>query len=90
MEGLRQVAIFFTTIYIPYFISSSVGCDAAYNDLEMLKTLHKFSKFDPVLAETALTVMGRHTLFLQEETVVFSLFSDKLSLDEKSALACKI
>ena len=35
-------------------------------------------------------MLNRHTWYLQEETVVVSLFSEKLSIDEKSALAVKI
>ena len=36
VDGLRQVVTFLTTLYIPYFISSSIGCDAAVNDLQTI------------------------------------------------------
>ena len=61
IEGLRQVATFLTTLYIPYFISNSIRCDADINDLEMMKSLHKFSIHDQVMEEGTLAVLIRHT-----------------------------
>ena len=87
---LIRVATFITTLYVPYFISASMGCDAPYNDLEMFKKLKVFANTDPELANSALEILCRHTWYLQEETVPFSLFSKKLSEDEKSQLAAKL
>ena len=43
-----------------------------------------------MLAEEALVVLRRHGWFLVPEVVVFALFSDKTSLDEKSRIATRI
>ena len=108
IESLVRVANFFSTIYVPYFMKASVGCDAAINDLEMFHMLEKFGQVisfkikihsfkmfvsdqvDEELAHTARTVLGRHTWYLQQETVPMALFSDKLSDDQKSRLAVNI
>ena len=87
---LTRVAIFITTLYVPFFISSSIGCDAPVNDLDMFKKLKIFSKTDSEIAESVLAVLCRHNWYLQEETVPFALFSKKLTEDEKSRLAAKL
>ena len=90
MQALTRVATFIATLYVPYYISASIGCDAPMNDSEMFKKLKIYSKTDKDVAESALAVLCRHTWYLQEETVPFALFSKKLSIDEKSMLAVKI
>ena len=42
------------------------------------------------MAKAALDVFNRHTWYLQEQTVPFALFSDKLSMDDKSQIAARI
>ena len=90
MESLVRVATFISTLYVPYFITASIGCDAPANDLEMFRKLLEFSKTDPVIGEAALAILTRHTWYLQEEVVPFALFSSKLNMDDKSRLAAKI
>ena len=43
-----------------------------------------------MVAKAALDVFNRHTWYLQEQTVPFALFSDKLSMDDKSQIAARI
>ena len=90
LQDVIRVAVFITTLYVPHFIASSAGCDAPVNDLEMYKKLKIFSRTDSELAESILSVLCRHTWYLQEETVPFALFSKKLTEDEKSRLAAKL
>ena len=90
VEGLQQFCSFITTIYIPHFLSSSVGRDSAVNDLHMYKTLFSYRSKDPQLAEEALVVMRRHGWYTTPEVVMFSLFSSKLSIDEKAEITCKL
>ena len=90
VEGLVQFCTFTVTLYIPHFLSSSIGCDSAVNDLQFFKKLYNYRSTDPQLADEALVVMRRHCWYLMPEVVPFSLFSSKLSKDEKSLLACKL
>ena len=90
VEGLQQFCSFITIIYIPHFLSSSVGRDSAVNDLNMYKTLFAYRSKDPQLAEEALVVMRRHGWYTTTEVVMFSLFSSKLSSDEKAEITCKL
>ena len=90
VKALIRVATFITTIYVPYFISASIGCDAPVNDLQMFKNLKLYSETDREVAESVLAVLCRHTWYLQEETIPLALFSKKLSTDEKSRLAARL
>ena len=46
--------------YIPAFLSSSSGRDAAFNDLQLYKALLKYLEVDRELAESALATLNRH------------------------------
>ena len=37
VDGLKQFCAFTATIYVPYFLASSMGSDAAVNDILMYK-----------------------------------------------------
>ena len=89
-ENLACLVYFMCTLYIPFFVSGSIGSDAPVNDLELYKKLIHFSSIDSDLAEAAKKVLLRHTWYLQEETVPMALFSDKLTMDEKARLAARI
>ena len=90
IAGLRQFCAFTAIIYIPYFLSSSIGCDATVNDLDLYKKLYAYKSTDAQLAEESLVVLRRHGWYSTPEVSVFSLFSEKVSVDEKSRLACKL
>ena len=87
---LKQFCSFIAVVYVPHFLASSIGSDAAVNDLQLFKKLFEYRKVDPQLADEALVVLRRHCWYLVPEVVVFSLFSKKLSMDEKSGLASKM
>ena len=90
VKALTRVATFITTIYVPYFISASIGCDAPVNDLQLFKNLKLYSESDPEVAESVMAVLCRHTWYLQEETIPLALFSKKLTIDDKSRLAARL
>ena len=86
----KQFCSFISTIYIPYFLASSIGCDAAINDLGFYKKLFAYRSSEPQLAEESLVVLRRHGWYLTPKVAMFSLFSEKLSTDVKSRVACKL
>ena len=90
LEGLMQFCKFTTTIYIPHFLASSIGCNSAIDDFLLFKKLFNYRSVDPQLADEALVVMRRHCWYLVPELAISTLFSTKLSSDEKSRLACKL
>ena len=90
VECLKQFCAFLTTIYIPHFLASSVGVDAAVNDLNLHHKLSNLRSSHAQIADAALVVLRRHGWYLTPEVVIFSLFSDKISEDEKSRISCKL
>ena len=89
-EGLVRLGVFFAIVYVPHFLKSSVGADAAVNDLYLYKQLVRFIDVDGPIATAALEVLSRHGWYTAEETVTFCLCSNKLSNDEKSRVAARI
>ena len=90
IELLIRFCTFLTIIYIPHFLTSSIGCDAPVNDLRLFEQLFRFRTVDSQLADEALVLLRRHCWYLTPEVVVFSLFSGKVSNDEKSRLASRL
>ena len=76
--------------YIPDFLLSSSGRDAAFNDLQLYKALLKYQEVDRELADSALNTFNRHLWYLAPQTVLFALFSNRVSEDQKSRMASRL
>jgi hypothetical protein len=90
LEGLVRLNIFFTCIYIPYFLKASMGVDSAYNDLKLYKMLVQHIEIDGPVAVEALEVLSRHGWYTTQQTVILSLFSNLVSNDQKARMAAHI
>ena len=90
IDGLSKICSFLVLIYIPHFLSSSIGCDSAVNDISLFKKLFAYKTVDSMLANQALVVLRRHCWYLVPEVIPFSLFSEKLTCDDKARLAARI
>ena len=90
VDALRQFCSFIAVVYVPHFLASSIGSDSPVNDLLLFQKLFKYRNVDSQLADEALVVLRRHCWYLTPEVAVFSLFSKKVSPDEKSRLASKL
>ena len=89
-ENLQCFTLFQVTIYIPHFLMSSIGSDAAVNDLTLHKKLQKFRDVDEVIRDKALKTLERHLWYLSDLTIPMALFSDKVDLDNKARMAAKL
>ena len=90
LVALRRFVIFNVLIYVPHFLSAGIGADAPFNDLKLFKQLCRFRAIDSELSDTALNVLRRHLWYLTEEVAIFSLFSSKVSDDEKSRMSARL
>ena len=90
VENLVRLNIFLITVYIPYFLKASVWADAAYNALALHKQLYNYIDIDSPIATAALEVLERHGWYTTEQTAPFSLFSSRVSEDEKARIAARI
>lgn len=89
IDLLSRMNLFLSLFYVPAWLKSSVGSDAAINDLKFIHDMHDFRVVDACVADAALNKIRSHHWYLNEETVVFSLFSDNpcMTYDRKSEMA---
>lgn len=80
---LRRFCLFVSLVYTKYWNLSSNASDAAFNDINFLKELDKFKRIDHQTASVALDAFGRHLWYLSDELILLSLFSNKVSMQEK-------
>ena len=80
LKKLWRFGHYAVVIYVPYFLLSSSGRDAAVHDLQLYKALLKYRDVDKELADSALTTLNRHLWYLAPHTVMFALFSKKVRL----------
>jgi hypothetical protein len=57
--------------------------DAAHNDLSLCKTLWKYRTIHLTIAVAAIDKIGQHLWYLSGELVGLSLFSSRVSIEEK-------
>ena len=89
-EKVERFCVFALSFYIPMFFTSSLGCDAPSNDLQLYKELLAFKEVDDTLATAALATLDRHRWYLAPPVVMFGLFSQKVSDDTKARMAAKL
>ena len=90
LEKLWKFGHYAVIHYVPAFLLSSCGRDAAIHDLQLYKALLRYQAVDKELAESALATLNRHLWYLAPQTVVFALFSNKVSEDTKSRMAARL
>lgn len=89
-ENLPWFAAFIALIYNRYWNRTSILFDAPVNDLNLLNDLESYAFFDQATATIAINALCRHLNYLGQELVVLSLFSKKLTIDEKKQIASKL
>ena len=64
VTALIKFCRFTSVVYIPYFLTSSIGCDSAVNDLNLYQQLFAYRRINQQLADEALVVFRRHGWYL--------------------------
>ena len=90
LDQLQRFCHFALMFYIPQFLTAARGADAPFNDLQLYKNLNRFKTTDETLANKALDTLSRHLWYLAPTTVLFSLFSNLVTEEEKSGIAAKL
>ena len=89
-KSIKKMALFVVFVYLRSWFKAPLLSSAASNDLELYKSLKNFKKISKKTSESCCTVLKRHTWYLTEELVVFSLFDETLPLATRNKLATKI
>lgn len=83
---LLEFCLFAVVVYCKYWNQCTVAIDAAVNDLSFLEDLRAYSHYNENIANSVLNSFQNHFWYFGEELVVMSIFSDKVSIEEKNRM----
>lgn len=86
IEKLKRFYKFIAVVFIKYWNQCSVAFDAPINDLNFLKELEIYKNIDRIVAMYGSIAFKRHLWYLSEELMILSLFSKKVSVEEKDSI----
>lgn len=89
-HNLKRFAMFCALIYVRYWNKCSILVDAPINDLSFLQDLQMYHSIDEEVATVAISALNRHLYYMSEELSPLSLFSDKVSIQQKNLISQKI
>jgi len=84
---IRAFATFVTHIYVEWWLACKTAVDAPWNDLLLYKRLLEYEVVDKNISHTAIRALNRHLWYLTAEMVPLALFSKRVPLLERQALA---
>ena len=90
LERLKRYANYAVRFYVQYFLTASMGIEAAVTDLKLFKDLERYKLIDEVLAKEAQTTLLRHRAYLAPQMVIIALWSEKLDEDSKARMASRL
>ena len=73
-------------VYVPAWIACPVASDAPVNDLMLFRRIKQYAEINKVVSQAALNKLLNHTWYLASEMVPLSLFSSKVSDEEKKLI----
>ena len=85
-----KMSLFVVFVYLRSWFTAGSLPSAAANDLALFNRLQKFSSVHKKISSSASTVLQRHTWYLTEELVPFSIFNEDIPLQTRTNLALKI
>ena len=85
-EGLKRICIFVVTTYIYGWYRAPLPLSAPRKDLKFHKELSRYENIDSKIAEKTVEKFSRHLWYLSEETVLLTLFDDRVSVSQKQKM----
>lgn len=90
IRQLERFCTFVAVIYVKYWNRCTNAIDAGYNDFSLLKDLEVYMEYDTEIAQTAKERFHPHLYYFGEELIPLSLFSAKVSNEEKKQMRDKL
>lgn len=84
--GLRQLCIFFATVYVKAWYTAPLASAAANNDLQLLKCLLKYSSTNSAISKVTSHKMMDHLWYLSENLVGLAFFDNAISNEIKDRM----
>lgn len=85
-KNLFEFCVFAAHVYVPAWIACPVASDAPVNDLMLFRRIKQYAEINKVVSQAALNKLLNHTWYLGSEMVPLSLFSSKVSDEEKKLI----
>ena len=82
-KKVEKMSLFVVIVYLRSWFSAPSLTSAASNDLELYRRLLKFRSIHKKVSSSTSVVLNRHTLYLTEELIPFSLFRRPSSRHQK-------
>lgn len=76
--NLKNISLFICLIYVKHWMQCCVASNAPYNDLIFIKDLERYAVINKRISMLAIEKFKNHLWYLGPESVVLSLFSDKV------------
>lgn len=86
LDKITRFVKFGVLIYTKYWISAPLAAEAAINDLNLWIKLKKYNSVDREISKLTTQVLERHLWYVSDELVGLSIFSEQISLEEKSKI----
>ena len=87
---LRDIYLFNALVYVKHWLACPNGVNAPFNSLKLFNKLQDFKVINKEISERISRVFKNNFWYLTKEIAVFSLFSKKLSDNEKKNTVKKL
>ena len=89
-RSLEEFCLFAALVYVESWISCPIACDAPRNDLNLLRKFKMYENVNKEVSQAATRKLQNHLWYLGPEMVPLSLFSTKVSDEEKRLIVSKL
>ncbi|KAG0710846.1 hypothetical protein GWK47_021956 [Chionoecetes opilio] len=90
LRSLQEMSVFIILIYARAWFEAPLAADAPFNDLTLFYDLHKYRDLNSKISEATVKTFKRHFWYLGTDLVGLALFSDKVTIEEKTKMVEKL
>jgi hypothetical protein len=83
MNKLKELCLFYATVYVKAWFCSPVTCDAPQNDLNLFQQLIKYENINETVSVAAMSKWKGHLWYVAPELIPLSLFSNNVKTEDK-------
>ncbi|KAL4091540.1 hypothetical protein QTP88_026214 [Uroleucon formosanum] len=88
--SLKKISCFIIKCYAEVWFTAPNAIKAPINDILFIKKLYNYKNDDKKIAETALKKFINHLWYLSDECVAFSIFDNRVTIEQKRKIAIKL
>jgi len=87
VQKVRAFATFVAHVYMQWWLTCKKTVDSPWNDLQLYQRLLAYETVDKLISHSAIRALNRHLWYLTVEMVPLALFSTRVPLNERQAIA---